>query len=123
MEDWAATYLMAFYGDKSHLKAVMRVLEGISEAKEVSLMLARLNDEPVGCLALFRSDKICGVYCVGTLPDFRKMNVASTMLDLSRQACDERGTETDPADDSFRLSGDILPETWIHEIRMLRTCS
>ena len=83
LEDWATTYLMAFYGDKTRLKAVMQILRSISEVKEVSLMLARLNDEPAGCLALFNSDKVCGVYCLATHPDFRKMNVASTMLELS----------------------------------------
>jgi GNAT superfamily N-acetyltransferase len=91
LEDWAATYLTAFYGEKSQLRTVMRTLGSISEAKEVGLMLARLNDRPVGCLALFRSDKVCGVYCLGTHPDFRKMNVASTMLDLSRRLAAKEG--------------------------------
>jgi GNAT superfamily N-acetyltransferase len=91
LEDWASTYLMAFYGETRQLKAVMRVLGSISEAKEVSLILARLNGTPVGCLALFRSDKVCGVYCVGTHPDFRKMNVASTMLDLARRLATNEG--------------------------------
>jgi GNAT superfamily N-acetyltransferase len=91
LEDWATTYLMAFYGEESQLKVVMRILGSISEAKEVSLMLARLNDRPVGCLALFKSDKICGVYCVGTHPDFRKMGVASTLLDLSRSLAAREG--------------------------------
>lgn len=91
LEDWATTYLMAFYEDKSHLKAVMQILRSVSEAKEVSLMLARLNDKPAGCLALFKSDTICGVYCLATHADFRKMNVASTMLDLSRRLAAKEG--------------------------------
>jgi N-acetylglutamate synthase-like GNAT family acetyltransferase len=91
MEDWAATYLMAFYGEKSQLKTVMRILGRFSRTKEVSLMLARLNDKPAGCLAMFRSEKVCGVYCVGTHPGFRKMNVASTMLDLSRRLAASEG--------------------------------
>jgi N-acetylglutamate synthase-like GNAT family acetyltransferase len=90
-EDWAATYLTAFYGEKSQLKTVMGVLEGVSKSKEASLVLARLNGEPAGCLALFRSDRVCGVYCVGTRPEFRKMNVASTMLDLSRRMAASEG--------------------------------
>jgi len=90
-EEWADTYLMAFYGEKSQLKPVMRVLESLSGAKDVSLMLARLNGRAAGCLALFRSDKVCGAYCVGTRPEFRRMNVASTMLDLSRKLAANEG--------------------------------
>lgn len=91
LEDWAETYLRAFYGEMSQQKLVMRVLGGVSQSKDASLMLARLDDNPVGCLALFRSDGVCGVYCVGTHPDFRRKNVASTMLDLSRRLAASEG--------------------------------
>lgn len=91
LEEWADTYLMAFYGENSHLKTVVRILGDASREKSVSLMLARLDGKPVGCLALFRSEKVCGAYCVGTHPSFRRMNVASTMLDLSRRMAADEG--------------------------------
>jgi len=90
VRDWVETYLASFYGEKSLLNPVTRILGGASAARNTSLMLARVDGKPAGCLAMFRSGKVCGVYCVGTHPDYRKMNVASSMLDLSsRMAANE----------------------------------
>lgn len=91
LEEWVDTYLVAFYGERSLSKSVVQVLSRVSRMGEVGLMLARLDDKPVGCLAMFRSDKVCGVYCVGTRPEYRKMNVASTMLDLARRMAANEG--------------------------------
>jgi N-acetylglutamate synthase-like GNAT family acetyltransferase len=85
LEEWASVYLSAFYGETGHLKAVTRILQEVSRMKETSLVLASLKKKPVGCLALFRSKGVCGVYCVGTHPSVRGVGVASTMLDFSRK--------------------------------------
>jgi GNAT superfamily N-acetyltransferase len=82
-EDWAGTYLDAFYGERSLLPTVTRVVERISPLREASLFLARLRGEPAGVLALFRTGEICGVYCVGTSPGSRGARVASTMLKVA----------------------------------------
>jgi len=90
LEDWAETYLKAFYGETELDKMVVRVLRRVLKIKECSLVLARIGGDPAGCLALFRSKALCGIYCVGTQPDFRRMNVASTMLGYAcRLAMDE----------------------------------
>lgn len=81
LKDWAEIYLTSFYGEMELERPVLRILERISGTKETSLVLARIGRDPVGCLVLFRSEKLCGVYCVGTRPEFRRRNVASTMLE------------------------------------------
>jgi len=83
LEEWAGVYLSAFYGETRYLNEVARILQEVSRKKEASIVLARLKDKPVGCLALFRSEGVCGVYCVGTHPAARSIGVASTMLDFS----------------------------------------
>ena len=91
VEEWVAVYLRSFYGEESKQKVVGRILRDVSGTKEISLVLAHLGGRPVGCLALFRSGALCGIYCVGTDPDFRRRNVASTMLDLSRRLAESEG--------------------------------
>lgn len=85
LEDWGRVYLDAFYGDERYLNDVLGILRQISKSKAVTLVLASLKGEPVGCLVLFRSDGMCGVYCVGTSPSSRNTGVASTMLDFSQR--------------------------------------
>ena len=91
IEEWAKVYLSAFYGEMGYLRAVEGILQKVSRMKEVSLLLASLDERPVGCAALFRSEGFCGVYCVGTHPAARNMGVASTMLDFSRKLATSEG--------------------------------
>lgn len=91
LQKWVDIYLNAFYGETERYETVVRILQGITKMKETSLVLASLKERPVGCLALFRSEGICGVYCVGTHPDARGVRVASTMLDFSRKVAASEG--------------------------------
>jgi len=72
-------------------EVVTRVMKGLAEAPDVNLVLAWLKKKPAGCLALFKSQGACGVYCLSTHPDFRRMKVASTMLDLARRLAEKEG--------------------------------
>jgi hypothetical protein len=85
LKQWADVYLSAFYGDTKLMKPVLAVLTRVSENREAGLLLASLGERPVGALALFRSQGMLGVYCVGTVPDLRRAHVASTMLDFSNR--------------------------------------
>lgn len=91
LEEWARVYLKAFYGKTGYLNVVERILHEISRNKEVSLLLASLDEKPVGCLALSRTEGVCGVYCVGTDLGARNTGVASTMLDFSRKLATSEG--------------------------------
>lgn len=81
LERWATVYLEAFYGDTKIIDVVLKTLGRVLRNKEATLILATLEGKPAGCLALFRSQGVLGVYCVGTVPDMRRGHVASTMLD------------------------------------------
>ncbi len=83
LDRWATVYLEAFYGDTEILDVVLKTLRRVSGNKDVVLILATLDGKPAGCLALFRTQRVLGVYCVGTVPDMRGEHVASTMLDLA----------------------------------------
>jgi N-acetylglutamate synthase-like GNAT family acetyltransferase len=83
LERWATVYLEAFYGDTKIMEVVVRTLGRVSRNKDATLILASRDGKPAGCLALFRSQGVLGVYCVGTVPDMRGEHVASTMLDLA----------------------------------------
>jgi hypothetical protein len=83
LEQWATVYLKAFYGDTKIIDVVLKTLGRVSGNKDAALVLATLDGKAAGCLALFRSQGVLGVYCVGTVPDMRREHVASTMLDLA----------------------------------------
>lgn len=80
LSQWANVYLRAFYGSTELIDVVLATLERVSRNKDATLVLAGLNEEPVGGLALFRSPGVVGVYCVGTIPEARGEHVASTLL-------------------------------------------
>jgi N-acetylglutamate synthase-like GNAT family acetyltransferase len=91
LQQWAGVYMEAFYGDTKLRKAVLSSLERVAENKEVSLLIANLDERPVGALALFRTAGLCGVYCVGTIPDKRGAHVASTMLEFANRLAVSEG--------------------------------
>jgi GNAT superfamily N-acetyltransferase len=85
LEEWARIYLDSFYGELTLLKTVTSIVGKLARVKEASLLIGTIGGEPAGVLALFRSAKVCGVYCVGTHRMWRRKHVASTMLDHSHR--------------------------------------
>jgi GNAT superfamily N-acetyltransferase len=77
---WAEAYLDSFYGERGLLPVVLNCVERAKARGAVTLLLATLEGKIAGELAIFRSPSVCGVYCVGTHPRFRKNGVASTMM-------------------------------------------
>jgi len=89
--DWADVYLDAFYGESVQLKPVMGALRRVVGTKESTLLVGTIGGRPVGVLALHRTGKVCGVYCVGTRRDWRGKHIASTLLDFSHKQAVEEG--------------------------------
>jgi hypothetical protein len=90
--DWVGVYLDAFYGESSQAKAVTGVIQRVVGAEETTtLLVGTIDGRPAGALALHRTDKVCGVYCVGTRRDQRGKHIASTMLDLAHRQAEEEG--------------------------------
>jgi GNAT superfamily N-acetyltransferase len=91
VRDWVRTYLASFYGKQTLFPAVLKIVEKAAAGRDSTFLLARMGDRPAGELAIFRSEGVCGVYCVGTHPDFRRTGVASTMLNVAHQLAKREG--------------------------------
>lgn len=81
--EWVDVYLRAFYGSTELAPKVTSIIRRVSVTTEAGLLLAYLDGKAVGALAIYRSPGLCGVYCVGTVPEARGKRVASTMLDFA----------------------------------------
>jgi len=91
IERWCETYLLSFYEENDLLVDVMEIAERALKDRRTKLILAIYDGVPAGTLALYETEKIGGVYCVGTLPRFRRSGVASTMLKFAYELSREDG--------------------------------
>ena len=91
LEVWARVYLDSFYGETRQLRAVTDIAKRLMKVKDASLLLGTVDGKPAGVSALFRTGKVCGAYCVGTHRDWRRKNVASTMLEFSHRLAAAEG--------------------------------
>ena len=91
LEAWSEVYLDSFYGNLGHIRTVVPIVRGLAKVKEASLLLGTIGGKPAGVLALYRTGKVCGVYCVGTHRDWRRRNVASTMLESCYRLAEGEG--------------------------------
>ena len=88
---WSRAYLQAFYGDDRLLPAVTRVVGGLVADRSATLLEARLGGSVAGVLALYRTRHVAGVYCVGTVPSFRRRGVAGALLDRAAALAESEG--------------------------------
>lgn len=91
VEQWCETYLLSFYEEKNLLGPVVEVAERALKDGRTKLILAMHSGVPVGALALYETENMCGAYCVGTLPRYRHTGVASTMLKFAYELSREEG--------------------------------
>ena len=91
LETWSEVYLDSFYGELSQIQTVMVVVRKLAKVKEASLLLGTVAGRPVGVVALFRTGTVCGAYCVGTHHEWRRKQVASTMLEFSYRMAVKEG--------------------------------
>jgi len=91
VEEWSRTYLLSFYGNEELLPQVRRVARRLLASRGVTLFEGRLRGRTAGVLAIYRSPGLAGVYCVGTLPEFRGKGVATTLLSQARFTASAEG--------------------------------
>ena len=92
LDDWSTVYLESFYGERRLKDAVMPITKSLSaDGHESVLLLGRIEGKPAGVLALHRTPGLLGVYCVGTLPQFRGRAVAATLIDAALGTGREEG--------------------------------
>ncbi|MDA4125417.1 MAG: GNAT family N-acetyltransferase [Thaumarchaeota archaeon] len=78
--EWAATYLLSFYGDLSLNEPVARIVERLALEPSVALFAGEKDGKTVGVLGAFRSPGLLGVYCIGTLGEHRGMGIAGALI-------------------------------------------
>lgn len=89
--EWAEVYLDSFYGDQGQIQAVTAIARSLTQAKDAGLLLGRMEGKPAGTAAIFRTEKVCGVYCVGTHSGWRRKRVANTMLEHCYRVAESEG--------------------------------
>ena len=82
---WTDAYLSAFYGSGDQAGAVGPIVDRLSADRATTLLESRVGGETAGVLAIFRTPGIAGVYCVGTVPEYRRQGVASALLASARE--------------------------------------
>lgn len=78
--EWAATYVLSFYGNLSLQEPVARIVHRLAEEPSVILVSGKKDGKTLGVLAAFRTPGLLGVYCVGTRVENRRMGVAGSMI-------------------------------------------
>jgi len=89
-DEWARAYLLSFYGNEALLSSVTRITRHLVRNRSATLLEARLDGTVAGVIATFRTPGLAGIYCVGTVPQFRRKGVAGSLL---RQASETAGAE------------------------------
>jgi len=94
LDEWCETYLRAFYGELSLLKSVVASVKRALGEGRTRLVLASVRRKPAGTLAVYSRRGLSGVYCVGTVPEFRERGVATALLRRAKEITDAEGTTT-----------------------------
>lgn len=85
VEEWCRAYLLSFYDDTKLLDPTLRIMRKVAKMEEVVLVSAKYRGATVGVLALHRSGRTTGVYCVGVVPHYRRMGIAATMMRFAHE--------------------------------------
>ena len=83
--DWSRAYLLSFYGETSLMPAVTGVVRRLMAKRSTTLLEARQRGEVAGALAIFRTPRLAGIYCVGTVPRYRKRGIAGALLERASE--------------------------------------
>jgi len=90
-DSWTSAYLGAFYGEQELAPHVNPIVKRLLKLNAVTLLEAAVGDETAGVLAIFRTAGLAGVYCVGTVPEHRRMGVANALLSKARAIAADEG--------------------------------
>jgi ribosomal protein S18 acetylase RimI-like enzyme len=90
--EWGRIYLDSFYGERSQAEAVAGVLRSLPP-KQTTLLLAKVGGSGAGVLACYATEGLLGVYCVGTLPEFRRRGVGGSLLAEAAKMAKSQGRQ------------------------------
>jgi ribosomal protein S18 acetylase RimI-like enzyme len=90
-DGWTRAYLEAFYGDQELAVVVTPIVSRLLKARTVTLLEAKIHSETAGVLAIYRTKGLAGVYCVGTVPECRRLGVAGMLLHRAKEIAKDEG--------------------------------
>ena len=90
-KEWSRAYLLSFYGDETPMPAVTEVVGRLVRNRAATLLEAELDGSVAGVLAVFRTRRVAGVYCVGTVPKFRRQGVAGALMARAGEIASSEG--------------------------------
>ena len=88
---WVRTYLDAFYGDRALEASVTPIVRRLLRGRVATLLEARIEGRVAGVLAMFRTRGVAGVYCLGTVSEFRGAGVATGLLAKAKEIAGVEG--------------------------------
>ena len=62
------------------LSPTVGIARRLVEKRSTTLLEAKLDGAVAGVMAIFRTPSLAGIYCVGTVPRFRRRGVAGSLL-------------------------------------------
>jgi hypothetical protein len=84
----------------------------------LALLLSYAEGAPAGCAALYRTDDLTGLYCLGTLSKFTSRGIAKSMLGFAQKISQDNGTQlflqtlgSEGLFDLYAKSGFVLSHT------------
>jgi len=80
---WILTYMKSFDLGSSFKTEVSKRAKKCLKSKNCILYIARIGGEPVGTSLTYVQANAGGFYCIGTIPKFRGIGVASQMLEMA----------------------------------------
>ncbi len=80
VDEWARAYLFSFYGNQALLSLTKGIARQLVEKRSATFLEAKLEGAVAGVMAIFRTPGLAGIYCVGTVPRFRRKGVAGSLL-------------------------------------------
>jgi len=91
MEKWSKAYLSAFYGELDLLPVTRKIVDRVRGLDSVTLLEAEVDGTVAGVSALFRTERLLGAYCIGTVPRFRERGVAGALLNHTWSVASSEG--------------------------------
>jgi ribosomal protein S18 acetylase RimI-like enzyme len=77
---WIQIFAESFEVSSSQAEEYLSRGRHLLRFTNTELLLAEIDSEVAGCVALYSKDRIGGIYFIATLPRFRRRGVASALL-------------------------------------------
>lgn len=90
---WSRAYLRSFYGNDRLFSKVSTVVARLVGRRGVTLLEGLMGGAVAGVLAIQRTRGLAGVYCVGTVPQFRRRGVSGTLISAAEAISSREGRQ------------------------------